>query len=123
MISPIPTKSQRCIDPYDVGRSAAEPGSQVESARMFQESKERSETVRETELTLSVRKARELTVDGREFYLTADMSEMLDERGPGVYTVVLIAELDEKSMGEPDTVISEYSIFHRVSKSGAYEVD
>ena len=109
-----------CIDPYDVGRSAEEPASQVENARMFQESKERSESLRETELTLSVRKARELTVDGREFYLTADMSEMLDERGPGVYTVVLIAELEENSMGEPDTVISEYSIFHEVRAPVGY---
>ena len=48
------------------------------------------------------------------------MSEMLDERGPGVYTVVLIAELDEKSMGEPETVISEYSIFHKVKAPEGY---
>ncbi len=103
-----------CVDPYDVGRSAPEPESQAESARMFQESKDRSELVRETELSLMVRKARELTVDGREFYLRADMTELLDEYGPGVYTVVLIAELEEKSAGEPDTAISEYSIFHGV---------
>ena len=69
-----------CVDPYDVGKSAAEPESQEESYRMFQESKERS----------------------------------------GVYTVVLIAELEEKSMGEPDTVISEYSIFHGVRAPGGY---
>ncbi len=109
-----------CVDPYDVGKSAAEPESQEESYRMFEESKERSETLRETELTLSIRKARELTVDGREFYLRTDMSELLDERGPGVYTVVLIAELEEKSMGEPDTVISEYSIFHEVKAPEGY---
>ena len=109
-----------CIDPYDVGKSAAEPESQVESYRMFEESKERSDSVRETELTLSFGKAEEMTARGREFYLRADMSEMLDERGPGVYTVVLIAELEEKSMGEPDTVISEYSIFHEVKAPSIY---
>ena len=109
-----------CIDPYDVGKSAAEPESQEESYRMFEESKERSESVRETELTLSFRKAEEMTARRREFYLRADMSEMLDERGPGVYTVVLIAELEEKSMGEPDTVISEYSIFHGMKAPEGY---
>ena len=109
-----------CIDPYDVGKSAAEPESQEESYRMFEESKERSESVRETELTLSFRRAEEMTARRREFYIRADMSEMLDERGPGVYTVVLIAELEEKSMGEPDTVISEYSIFHGVKAPEGY---
>ncbi len=109
-----------CVDPYKLSRSVAEPESQEESLRMFQESKDRSELVRETELTLSVRKARELTVNGREFYLKADMTELLDEYGPGVYTVVLIAELEEKSRGEPDTVISEYSIFHEVRAPRTY---
>ena len=109
-----------CIDPYDVGRSAAEPESQEESFRMFEESREKSEQVRETELTLVFRKAEELTAEGREFHIRADMNGLLDERGPGVYTVVLIAELEETSRGEPDTVISEYSIFHEVRAPAGY---
>ena len=109
-----------CIDPYDVGKSAAEPESQVESYRMFEESKERSETLRETELTLSIRKARELTVDGREFYLRTDMSELLEQHGPGVYTVVLQASL-EGGPEEPDRVISEYSLFHDVRAPVSYD--
>ncbi len=87
---------------------------------MFQESKDRSELVRETELSLMVRKAQELTADGREFSLRADVSEVLDEHGPGVYTVVLIAELEEKSAGEPDTAVLEYSIFHKVRVPRTY---
>ena len=109
-----------CIDPYDVQRSAAEPESQEESARMFEDSRERSEQVREAELSLSVRKAQELTVDGREFSLRADMSETLGEYGPGVYTVVLIGELQGISKGEPDTAISEYSIFHDIRTPSTY---
>ena len=109
-----------CIDPYDVRRSAAEPESQEENMRMFENSRERSERVQETELTLRFRKAEEMTARGREFYLRADMSEMLDERGPGVYTVVLIAELEGRAGGEPDTVISESSIFHEVRAPGGY---
>ena len=110
-----------CIDPYDIGRSAAEPESQAESAKIFQDSKERSEQLREKELTLIFRKARELTAEGREFSLRADMSEILTERGPGVYTVVLIAELGERSGGEPDTAILEYSIFHDVRAPRTYD--
>ena len=68
-----------CIDPYDVQRSAAEPESQVESARMFEDSRERSEQMQETELTLRFRKAEEMTASGREFSLRADMADLLDE--------------------------------------------
>ena len=39
---------------------------------------------------------------------------------PGVYTVVLIAELGESSGGEPDTPILEYSIFHEVKAPTGY---
>ena len=109
-----------CVDPYNVGRSAAEPDSREENLRMFQESKERSERVRETELSLSVRRARELVVEGNDFHLTADMSGLLEARGPGVYTVVLIAELERESDGEPAITISEYSIFHGVRAPGSY---
>ena len=87
---------------------------------MFEESKEKSERVRETELRLIFRKAEELTAEGREFHLRADMNGLLDERGPGVYTVVLIAELEEISRGELDTIISEYSIFHEVRAPRGY---
>ena len=110
-----------CIDPYHVGRSASAPESQDESFRMFEESRERSGQLRERELTLVFRKARELKAEVGEFSVRADMSELVDEHGPGVYTVVLIAELEETSGGEPDTVISEYSIFHEVAAPGGYE--
>ena len=61
-----------------------------------------------------------MTVEGREFSLSADMTDLLDEHGPGVYTVMLIANLEETSIGEPDTVISEYSIFHEVRTPEGY---
>ena len=109
----------QCIDPYRLEQSAAEPESQAESSRIFEESKEESLRLRETEITLNIRKARELTVDDREFSLAADLSALLDERGPGVYTVVLLASL-EGGPGEPDTVISEYSIFHGVKAPDGY---
>ena len=88
-----------CIDPYETRRSASEPESQEENMKMFEESREKSERVRETELRLVFRKAEELMAEGRELHIRADMSGILDERGPGVYTVVLIAELEETSKG------------------------
>ena len=109
----------QCIDPYHVRHSAAEPESQAESSRIFEESKEESLQVRETEKTLTFRKAQEMTADGREFVLVADVSELLEQHGAGVYTVVLLASLEEN--GEDGTqVISEYSIFHGVRTPGGY---
>ena len=110
----------RCTDPYELGRSASDPDSLRGVAEMFQRAKARSESSRETEFTISFRKAEELTITGAEFYLRADMDDILAGHGPGVYTVVLVAELQEKSTGEPDTIIAEYSIFHQVRTPGDY---
>ena len=67
-----------------MGRSAGDPESQEENWRVFEESREESLRLRETEITLRFRKAREH--DG----------------------------------GEPDTVISEYSVFHEVLAPRTY---
>ena len=109
----------QCIDPYDVGRRTSKPGSQEEDLRVFEESKEKSLQVEETVVTTRFRKAREMTAKGNEFSLVADMSRLLEEHGPGVYTVVLFAQLDENS-DTPDTAISEYSIFHDVRPPRSY---
>lgn len=108
-----------CIDPYKVDRGTDEPVSQEENIEVFLESRQQSLRVEETELTLSFRKAEELSVIGNEFRVRADMSELLDEHGPGVYTVALLAGL-EGGLEEPDTVISEYSIFHEVRTPTTY---
>ena len=54
----------QCIDPYDVRRSAEDPESQAESSRIFEESKEESLRIRETEKTLTFRKAQERCCSG-----------------------------------------------------------
>ena len=48
-------------------------------------------------------------VDGEEFALEADIGELLDQHGPGVYTAQVWATLE----GEP-AVISAVSVFHEV---------
>ena len=46
------------------------------------------------------------SIDGRDFQVAADISDLLEQYGDGVYTIVLWGEVN----GEP-TPISEYSIF------------
>ena len=54
-------------------------------------------------------------VAGEEFALEADVSDVLDHHGPGVYTVQVWATLD----GEP-AVISAVSVFHEVEVPEGY---
>ena len=109
----------QCIDPYDVRRSASDPESQEERSRIFEESKEESLRLRETEMILSYRKAQEMTADGREFSVVTDVSELLEQHGAGVYTVVLLASLEGNGK-DGSHIISEYSIFHGVRAPGGY---
>ena len=109
----------QCADPYRTGSGAPRPETREEMDRAWTESKERSERTGETEFSVQVLKARDLEVEGREFRLAADLEDLLDEHGPGVYTVALLAELEGIGDGELQ-VISEYSIFHQVRAPRTY---
>ena len=109
----------QCADPYRTGSSAPRPETREEMDRAWTESKERSERMGETEFSVQVLKAQDLEVEGREFRLAADLEDLLDEHGPGVYTVALLAELEGVGTGELQ-VISEYSVFHQVRAPETY---
>ena len=49
------------------------------------------------------------------FDVSVDVSEVLDEYGPGIYTVTLWGE-----RSGDDVIVSEYSIFHEIKPTGAY---
>ena len=55
-------------------------------------------------------------VDGINFKVIADLGRILNEHGPGVYTVILWGTVD----GEAD-IISEYSIFHEIPRPDGYD--
>ena len=114
----------QCVDPYTVKESTTPVQSRKEMTRLWEKTKERSETVRETEISLKVRKARELTAEEDVFTLRADMRALLEEHGPGVYTVMLLANLGESSKPEDQTmVISEYSVFHKSRPPRIYSLE
>ena len=101
---------KRCPDPYDIPADSAAPTSAGEALDHFGAAYQASKTTSAAEQTMLGVTASEWEVDGDRFGITADLSDVLDEHGPGVYTVVLWGELG----GEPE-VISEYSIFLEVS--------
>ena len=59
--------------------------------------------------------AREWRTTGESFTVAADISGIVNQYGPGVYTIVVWAHL----MGD-DNVVSEYSIFHEVTPPDTY---
>ena len=108
-----------CTDPYQVSADARRPHTQADMAKSWQESRKKSQQVRETLTAYQEMEARDMTVEGRDFAVTADVSELLLEHGPGVYTAVLLADLEgaHKYHMQP---IMEYSIFHEVLAPGGY---
>ena len=107
-----------CPDPYDVPASAPAPRSPDEAHRFWQEAYNASIITPPQLITVPWITASEWTVRGTDFSVTADISDLLDEHGPGVYTILLWGEMD----GE-DVPVSEYSIFHEIEPPDTYNPD
>ena len=108
-----------CVDPYSVGGSVQDPVTVTEMAEIWEQKRADPSSTKETESTLTLRRAEEITAEGGFFSVTADLEEVLDEYGPGVYTVLLLANLEDGPVDE-EQVISEYSVFHRVRPPETY---
>ena len=110
-------KEPGCTDPLEAGEDARRPSTKAEMAEAWAEGRRRAE---KTQANYRVMEATEATVEGRKFSFRADVGEVLDKHGPGVYTVALTATLE--GVGEKDRsyVISEHSIFHGVEVPEGY---
>ncbi len=112
------TTQSPCPNPYDIPHDAPAPRSPVEARRFWQEAYDASQNSRKQIITGPWITASEWTARGTDFAVTADVSGLLAEYGPGVYTILLWGE-----MGGEDVPVSEYSIFHEVEPPGAYNPD
>ena len=101
----ISTYSSRCPDPYRLPSDVPEPKTREEAKDL--KAKARTHP-RETFETTGPRiTATTWDVSGDSFAVEAGVQEVLDTHGPGVYTVVLWANLS----GEQEA-LSEYTIFY-----------
>ncbi len=97
-----------CIDPYRINRNLPGPGSMDEADRAWDEAKAQS-AVAPPVVTEVVRiTANRLDRSDDNLLLEADLSKILVEHGPGIYTLVLWGRPDHMSEKAP---ISEQSIF------------
>ena len=106
---------QLCPDPYDVPADAPAARSPDDAHRLWQEAYDASKNIEEQSITVPWITALEWKVSDKSFSVAADISDVLDRHGEGVYSVIVWGEID----GER-TVISEYSIFHGVTPPDAY---
>lgn len=104
-----------CPSPYEVAVDAPAPRSYSEAHRAWQEAYRASQSPEPQSITVPWITASEWTAGGTTIAVKADISEILQRHGDGVYSLTLWG----KVAGD-DAVISQYSIFHGVTAPDAY---
>ena len=104
-----------CPNPSDVAADAPAPTSSDEGHRFWEEARDASRAQPEVTETVPWITAETWIASGTQFAVRADLSAVLAERGPGVYTVLVWGPID----GEFVT-ISRFSIFHEVDAPAGY---
>ena len=104
-----------CPNPYSVPAGAPAPASPDQAHQYWRQAYNASQSRVETTVWLPAVTASEWKVSGDRFSIAADLSEVLDAHGTGVYTVVVWGNL-----GGENEIISEYSIFHGVEPPETY---
>ena len=104
-----------CPDPYDVPADSPAPASPGEANAFWEEARDASLEQAALSVTVPWITVEEWTVKAGSFALRADLSDVLAQHGPGIYTVVAWGNI----AGEFVT-ISRYSIFHEVEPPEGY---
>ena len=104
-----------CVDPYDVPSDAKPPRTPSEAMSIFEESYSASNSRPSTTNTVPWITAIAWRQNTNSFEVSADIGQVLNKYGPGVYTVMVWAQL----LGG-DGVVSQYSIFHGVTPPTGY---
>lgn len=97
-----------CPDPYGMSPGLPAPDTPDEYLRLAEEARAGGEPM-ETRTAVRWRTASDWTVIGRRFRVSADISGLLRDHGPGVYTVLVF-----QRMGETTERVAEHSLFYRV---------
>ena len=107
-----------CPNPYDVPDDAPPARSAREANRLWDEAYAMLQTSASRTITVVWITASQWTARGETFAVRADISDLLDDYGNGVYSVAVWGTI----AGE-DAAISEYSIFHGITPPDTYSDD
>ena len=107
-----------CLSPYDVSADAPAPTSGNAAHALWEEARARYEALEESvPITVAKLRMSRWELDGGRFAISADLGDVLETHGPGVYEVNVFGVLD----GNVD-LISRYSIFHGIPRPASYDV-
>ena len=109
------TTHNPCPDPYDVPADARGPRSHDEAHRFWKAAYDKSQERQGISMIVPWLTASEWTTKGELFSVKANLTDLIEEYGDGVYTIVVWGNLGAERM-----VISEYSIFHGVTPPDTY---
>ena len=109
---PFTVTHDRCKPPREIPADLPPPESMTEARRLITESRSSREPY--TNVVPQLRAAQWSAV-GNEFAVRADISNLLEQFGPGVYTVVV-----SHDTARSEELISQYSIFHKIIPPDIY---
>ena len=105
-----------CPDPYLLPPGSPAPESSYEAHRLWEEARLQYEDDDSVAITAPKIKMSRFQLDGDEFAIKADLGEVLETHGPGVYQVNLYGMVN----GEVE-LISEYTAFHGMERPVGYD--
>ena len=109
------TTHNPCPSPYGVSTTASPPRSPAEAHRAWQRAYDASNLRQPETITVPWVTANRWMASGTSFAVTANISDILERHGDGVYSLILWGKIDGAAI-----VISQYSIFHGVTPPDTY---
>ena len=106
---------QPCPSPYDVPSDTPAPRSADEAHQVWEQAYHASQSEAPQTITVPWITASEWTASDKTFAVQANISELLRQRGDGVYSVMVWGKIDGA-----DAVISQHSIFHGLTPPDTY---
>ena len=110
-----------CLLPYDVPADSPPPTSRAEASALYDGARAACEEVRANEdggveITYPRITTEDWNVERNAFDISADLSEVIAEHGPGIYVIRMWGALNGQ-----DVLISEYAIFYEVTPPSTYD--
>ena len=102
------TVERKCVDPYQTPADRPGPESYIEASRGWADAKKASAQSQDVPIQVRRVTADKMTATASSIHLTADLSTLMNDHGPGIYTVLLWGRPDHIS--EP-TPLSKQAIF------------
>ena len=109
---PLAIKHDRCKPPHEISANSPTPQTESEAKQLISEARASQEQV--TNMVPQL-KASKWIASGKRFEVRADISSLLEQHGPGLYTVLVFYYADGIELP-----IVEYSMFHGITPPDTY---